>query len=165
MSTAATDTADSRLGPLGELVGTWTGAGHGIYPTIEPFDYLEEITVTDGGVKPFLFYVQRTRAASDGRPLHAEAGYLRWAGGAPELVIAQPTGMTEAHHGVITTDDDGALIITFDSVALAATGTAKRVDSVTRELRLLGDELVYELWMAAVGEPHQLHLRATLTRS
>ncbi|MDP2293005.1 MAG: FABP family protein [Actinomycetota bacterium] len=165
MSAAVTDPADSRLGPLGVLVGTWSGTGHGIYPTIEPFDYLEEITVTDGGVKPFLFYVQRTRAASDGRPLHAEAGYVRWADGRPELVVAQPTGMTEAHHGVVTTDDDGALIVTFDTVALAATGTAKRVDSVTRELRVLGDQLDYELWMAAVGEPHQLHLRATLTRS
>lgn len=160
-----TSVADARLGPLAALVGTWTGTGHGVYPTIESFDYLEEISFTDGGVKPFLFYVQRTRAVDDGRPLHAEAGYLRWAGGAPELVIAQPTGMTEAHHGVVATDDDGALVVTFDSVAVAATATAKRVDSVTRELRLVGDELSYELWMAAVGERHQLHLRATLTRT
>lgn len=158
------DAVDPRLGPLGALVGSWAGTGHGVYPTIEPFGYLEEISITDGGVKPFLFYVQRTRAASDSRPLHAEAGYLRWADGAPELVIAQPTGMTEVHHGVVTIDDD-VLVMEFDSVAIAATRTAKRVDSVSRRLRVVGDELTYEMWMAAVGEPHQLHLRATLTRS
>ncbi len=43
--------------------------------------------------------------------------------------------------------------------------TAKLVESVERVLRVRGDELSYELYMAAVGEPHQLHLTATLHRS
>jgi len=153
-----------RLGPLSALVGTWAGSGHGVYPTIASFDYTEEITFTDPGTKPFLFYVQRTRAVDDGRPLHTEAGYLRWAAGAPEWVIAQPTGMAEVHMGTAAADGDD-LLLTFVTVAVAATATAKCVDSVGRTLRICADRLEYQLDMAAVGEAHQLHLRATLTRS
>jgi hypothetical protein len=155
---------DERLGPLTLLTGTWAGPGRGIYPTIATFEYLEEISFTDGGVKPFLAYSQRTRSADDGRPLHAESGYLRWASAAPEWVIASPTGVTEVHTGTVHLVDDG-LDLLLRTSSMAASPTAKRVDSVERRLRLRGDVLEYELHMAAVGEPHQLHLTATLRRA
>ncbi len=154
---------DERIGPLAVLVGTWRGSGEGIYPTIETFGYTEEITFTDPLVKPFVAYAQRTKHASEGRPLHAESGYLRWAGGAPEWVIASPTGLTEVHLGRVDVVE-GGLDLSFRTIALAPTPSAKRVDSVERILHVRGDELTYELLMAAVGEPHQLHLTATLQR-
>jgi hypothetical protein len=55
--------------------------------------------------------------------------------------------------------------LTFRTVTVAVTPSAKRVDSVERRLQLRGDVLRYELLMAAVGEPHQLHLTATLART
>jgi hypothetical protein len=159
---------DDRLGPLALLTGTWAGRGRGVYPTIATFEYLEEITFADGGVKPFLGYVQRTKAVDDGRPLHAESGFLRWASGSPEWVIASPTGVSEVLTGsvqVVDGADGQGLDLLLRTVAIAASPTAKRVDSVERRLRLRGDVLDYELHMAAVGEPHQLHLTATLHRS
>jgi len=150
----------SEIQPLAFLLGTWRGEGVGVYPTIEDFAYLEEIEIDHVG-KPFLVYRQKTRRKETGEPLHTEVGYYR----APspstaELVIAQPTGVAEIHTGVI----DGTRV-SLRSLQVACTPSAKRVDSVERDLVVDGDELRYELFMSAVGQPHQIHLRATLRRT
>lgn len=150
--------------PLGVLLGTWRGSGHGAYPTIEPFDYVEEVTFGHVG-KPFLAYQQRTRHAETGLPLHAEAGYLRPGGrpGTAELVIAQPTGITEAHAGTTSTED-GSLVVDLRCEAPGLTPTAKRVTVVRRRLVVAGDELTYDLWMGVDETPETHHLHATLHR-
>lgn len=147
------------LEPIAFLLGTWRGSGRGDYPTIEGFTYEEEIGFTHVG-KPFLFYHQRTWGA-DGRPLHTEAGYLRPVGAdGAELVIAQPTGITEIHAGPL---EDRTLRLR--SLQVGLTPTAVDVRSTARTITVAGDELRYELDMAAVGQPMQFHLEATLLRS
>ena len=151
----------SALTSLEFLVGTWTGSGHGIYPTIEPFDYDEEITIAPLGPKPMLRYSQLTWTAGTREPLHSEIGYVRPVGSdAAEFVIAQPTGITEIHTGWI----EGGQIV-FRSVTVDRAPTAKEVVTVERRIEVGGSQLSYELLMGAVGQPHQLHLRATLDRS
>src|ERR1700753_4411490 len=87
------------LEELAPLLGTWAGRGAGEYPTIQPFEYLEEVVFAHVG-KPFLAYAQKTRAVADGRPLHAETGYLRVPQpGHVELVLAHPNGITEIEVG------------------------------------------------------------------
>src|SRR3984893_14266223 len=87
------------IGALAPLLGTWAGRGAGAYPTIQPFEYLEEIVFSHVG-KPFLAYSQKTKAVADGKPLHAETGYLRVPKpGHVELVLAHPSGITEIEVG------------------------------------------------------------------
>ncbi|MCV7344536.1 peroxynitrite isomerase [Mycolicibacterium rhodesiae] len=151
------------LAVLAPLLGTWTGTGTGEYPTIETFGYVEEIAIGHIG-KPFLTYSQRTRAADDGRPLHAETGYLRVPSpGRIELVVAHPTGVTEIDEGTLSVTDNG-LAIELDSTSIGLTGSAKNVTALSRSFQLAGDELSYTVRMAAVGVPLTHHLAATLHR-
>ena len=146
------------LQPLAFLVGRWRGHGRGDYPTIESFEYEEEIAFTHVG-KPFLVYQQRTWDTT-GSPLHTEAGYVRPVGteGA-ELVIAQPTGITEIHAGPV---DGTTLRLVTQSVGVSP--TAKDVRAVARTISVDGDTLTYRLDMEAVGEAMQFHLEAELVR-
>jgi hypothetical protein len=144
---------------LAPLLGTWSGNGHGSYPTIESFDYDETITFGHIG-KPFLAYGQRTTHAGDGRPLHAETGYWRIPDpGRVELVLAHPTGIAEVDEGTF----DGRTI-TLRSKAVALTGTAKKVTAIERTFQLDGDVLRCTLSMHAVGRDMTQHLAAELHR-
>ena len=147
---------------LAPLLGTWSGRGRGDYPTIEAFEYVEEVTFAHVG-KPFLSYTQRTRS-DGGVPLHAETGYLRVpAAGRIELVLAHPTGITEIDEGTAVADG-GMLVIDVHSTTIGLSGWAKDVFAVSRSFRIDGDELRYTVSMAAVGHRLQHHLSATLHR-
>lgn len=147
------------LVPLAFLLGTWQGEGKGRYPTIAGFTYGEEVRFQHMG-KPFLSYAQRTWALDDGRPLHAETGYWRPSSeGAVEIVIAHPTGLVEVDEGSL---DGGTIEVV--SRLVGGTSSAKQVSEVVRHWEVSRDQLTYTLAMAAVGQPRQDHLSASLRR-
>lgn len=151
------------LHALAPLLGTWVGRGAGEYPTIQPFEYLEEVVFAHVG-KPFLSYGQKTKAPADGKPLHAETGYLRVPQpGHVELVLAHPSGITEIAVGTYSVTGD-VIEIDVATTSIGLTPTAKEVSALGRSLRIAGDELSYSLQMGAVGQPLQHHLSATLRR-
>lgn len=148
------------LARLAFLIGVWKGAGQGRYPTIDPFEYVEEAVYAPGPGKPFISYSQRTASRQDGLPLHAETGYLRPQGSdLAELVIAQPTGIVEVHAGAL-----GESRLDFSATVVGLTAMAVEVSGVRRRIRVDGDTMLYRLEMAAAGQPMQIHLEAELVR-
>jgi hypothetical protein len=148
---------------LAPLLGTWEGSGTGEYPTIDDFAYLESITFAHVG-KPFVAYSQRTRHPDTSAPMHAETGYLRVPRpGSIEIVMAQPTGLAEIYEGAVV-GGDAPLVIDVRSTSINATSTAKEVTITERTISVTGDDLHYTFRMAAVGQPLQHHLSATLHR-
>ena len=145
--------------PLAFLLGRWRGEGRGVYPTIEPFTYGEEIEFSHNG-RPFVFYVQKTWNLSDGYPMHSEAGYLRPVSeNGVELVLAQPSGITEILAGTRTGSG-----LKMTSTLVGVSPTAKMVTAVKRVLSVTGTTLSYQVDMAAVGQEMNIHLEAQLER-
>ena len=149
---------------LAALIGTWAGRGTGEYPTIEPFEYTEEVTFGHVG-KPFLHYGQRTQSVDDGRPMHAEVGFVRVPSAARlEWVLAHPTGVTEIQEGTLSVLD-GVVEMELTATSIGRTASAKDVNALSRSIRIDGDTLSYTVRMGAVGQPLSHHLAATLHRT
>lgn len=150
----------SRPSLLELLPGVWEGPGDGHYPTIEPFGYREQLSLWRLGDKPVVAYAQQTWHGRTGDGLHRECGYLRVDGDRVELVVAQPTGFAEVHHGVY----DGTAI-DFGITAFGRTASALRVQTLRRRWEISGDRLVTELWMSYAGVVDAHHLRSELHRT
>lgn len=143
------------------LVGVWRGRGRGEYPTIDPFDYGDELVISDSG-RGFLQIQQTTQI--NGEPRHVEVGYLRTpTADSVELVIAIPTGQAELGVGACLVDDDGTVHVTTVADVLNAP-SAKEVSQIVRSYRLQGDTLEHELRMVSMGQELTVHLTSTLTR-
>jgi hypothetical protein len=153
------DELPSELTPLAFLIGSWCGEGRGEYPTIEAFDYRQELLFSYYG-KPVLAYESRSWAP-DGRPLARESGFWRpRPGGAVEVLLAHPSGLAELYIGQVA---DQQVEIVTDEVVRAP--SAKEVTTGRRTYRVRGEELSYVFEMAAVGQPLQAHLSGRLTKS
>jgi hypothetical protein len=147
------------LAPLAFLLGKWAGEGEGDYPTVERFHYGEETSFSHVG-KPFIAYTQRSWDLDDGRPLHTEMGYWRAPSpGTIELVVAHPTGHVELSGGSVA-----GRAIRLSSSAILGAPTSKRVEELVRTIEVNGDELSYQLHMAALGNQLSSHLQAVLRK-
>jgi hypothetical protein len=148
------------LAELAFLLGTWTGAGEGVWPPGEPFRYDEDVTFDHVG-DAFLLYAQRSWSPDDGSPIHFERGFLRPAGpGRVELVLAHPIGIAEVAVGTVD-----ANVVEVASSAVALTPTASRVTGLRRRIEVRDDVLTYELHMAMQDVELLSHVRSRLVRS
>ena len=151
------------LAPLAFLLGRWEGAGVGGYPTIESFQFGQEVSFSHNG-KPFLSYTSRTwRLDAEGhigQPLATEAGFWRpQPEGKVELLLAHPTGITEIYLGEVSGHR-----IDLATDVVARTSSAKEVTAGRRLYGLIGDDLGWAYDLAAVGQPLQSHISAQLKR-
>ncbi len=149
--------------PIAWMLGSWEGAGVGGYPTIEDFQFGQEIEFSHNG-KAFLAYTSRTwRLDPDGKPaqpLATETGFWRpRPGNEIEVLLAHPTGFVEIWLGEV----DGAKIeISTDVVA--RTQSAKEYTAGHRLYGLVEGDLLWAFDMAAMGQPLQPHISARLKR-
>jgi THAP4-like, heme-binding beta-barrel domain len=156
------------LAALRGYVGLWRGRGRGGYPTIEDFDYAQEIRISHDG-RPFLFYESRAWLL-DGesqpiRPAGREVGWWRpvLRDDRPtdevEALMTTPTGIMELYLGRV---DGTRLELVTDAVM--RTSTAKEVNAGHRLFGIVEGALLYAQEMAAVGQPLSPHLSARLIR-
>ncbi|MDN4174491.1 FABP family protein [Nocardioides sp. SOB77] len=150
-------------GPVAWMLGTWQGNGRGDYPTIEPYQYGQELVFQQDG-RPFLHYFSRSWVIDEEgntvRQGAQETGFLRCRPeGKVELVLTHNTGFVEIWYG---TAEGGKLELATDAVA--RTESAKEVTAGHRLYGNVEGDLLYAYDMAAVGQPLQPHLWARLQR-
>ncbi|MFF7881235.1 FABP family protein [Streptomyces sp. NPDC007896] len=158
-------TPHALLAPVIGLLGTWHGRGHGGYPTLAgDFAYAQEVTFSHDG-RPFLRYEARAWLLdADDTPLRPSARESGWwrlqPDGRVEALITQPTGIAEIAVGRAA---DNTVDLSTHEVAL--TPTAKEVNATRRTYDLIDDDtLTFVHDLAAMGQPLQHHLSATLRR-
>jgi len=148
---------------LARFVGTWVGQGVGDYPTIDRFEYQEELRFELESDYSLLRYEQKTRLAN-GDPSHWEFGFLRCLDDLSiEVSNVQESGRVEVLRGTLGIVEEG-LKLELESVAL---GNDPRLEGTRRSLALNGDRLHYTAHMCAntLDTPSMLpHLEAWLDR-
>jgi hypothetical protein len=149
--------------PLAWMLGTWEGAGVGGYPTIEEFQFGQEIEFSHNG-KSFIAYASRTwRLDAEGgptEPLATEAGFWRpRPNNELEVVLAHPTGIAEIWLGEIA-----GTKIEMRTDVVARTASAKEYTAGHRLYGFVDGDLLWAYDMAAVGQPLQSHISARLKR-
>lgn len=155
---------------LEALLGTWRGSGRGHYPTIDSFEYVEELVFTTNHHQPLFHYVQKTwKRGANGEvaePLHSESGFLRCTpAGEFEISNAQDGGRVEVLRGGVPdgVDAEATLELHFDSLVLAHD---PRLLRTRRTFRLAQGVLRTTVEMATVRNPElTAHLEAALTQS
>lgn len=145
--------------PLGFLSGVWRGAGAGRFPTMDDFEYEEEIRFLDLGIPP-LVYQQRAWSPEDGELLHVETGIWR---SSPEGEVAISVALprvAEVSEGSVA---DGRIRLNATSVRRAEGGAT--LVAVRRSYDCDGTDLRYRIAMATEDVPEVTHhLEATLHR-
>jgi hypothetical protein len=163
---------DLRVGPklhptldrLLPYIGLWRGRG----PTIEDFDYAQEIRISHDG-RPFLHYESRAWLLDEqSRPIRPAGREIGWwrpvldgdrATDELEVTLMSPTGVMELYLGKIT-----GTRVEMATDAVLRTATAKEVSAGHRLFGIVEGALLYAQEMAAVGHGLSPHLSARLIR-
>jgi len=145
------------------LVGQWSGTGRVSYPTIETFEYREDLVISERSDHPALHVEQRTwKQTDDGEvPSHWETGLLRIESDGNARFLNAQGGRTEVMEGEWQRTGD------FWAITLTSTEYAgdSRVATSDRRYQVQSDRMAYHMSMATISVPElTAHLSASLTR-
>jgi hypothetical protein len=151
------------------LVGVWRGRGQGGYPTIDDFEFGQEVRFSHDG-RPFLCYESRSWAIDpDARALKPSAREVGWwrpilVDDEPtdelEVMIVHPTGVMELYIGKAT----GTTRFEMATDAVVRTATAREDTAAHRLYGVVDGALCYAYDLASGGHPLTSHLSARLER-
>lgn len=154
--------------PIAWLLGAWRGNGHGDYPTIEKFEFEQELVFQQDG-RPFFLYSARSwiidpETKERIRPGGMETGFIRSKLVEPgkakiEVVLAHQSGIADVWYG-----DAGDGKIEIATLGVGRTETAKEVTAGHRLYGNVNGQLLYAYDMKAMGQELQPHLWAQLNR-
>jgi THAP4-like, heme-binding beta-barrel domain len=161
---AAAVTVTASNARLDAFKGVWKGKGHGEYPTMDGFEYSEQLTFSQAG--KVMMMEMRTWLEPLHKPMHCEAGIWRLLpNGNTELVLSHATGMQEISTGQY---DENKRTLTTETLNISRTKSAKQpaVTAVKREYSFESDHVLkYKIYMSTTTTPEMtLHLTASLQR-
>lgn len=98
------------LGVLAWLEGTWITEepAAGMFPTIKPFNYYDEINITSLG-QPMFNYIAQSWDPETGTPMHRETGFLQIMPGTDQVALSLINNL-----GIITIEQGNLVDKTID---------------------------------------------------
>lgn len=151
------------LAPLAWLVGRWEGAGVIGYPTMDSYNFGQEIEVTHD-TRPFLTWRATSwkldEAGEKVSVEETEQGYWRAFGtDEVELIVAHPTGILELYYGSAA---NGKIEVQTDGVLRSP--HSPEYSAAQRLYGNVNSNLMWATDIAAHGHPLTPHASAELTR-
>uniref|UniRef100_A0A8D2MHM8 THAP4-like heme-binding domain-containing protein n=1 Tax=Zonotrichia albicollis TaxID=44394 RepID=A0A8D2MHM8_ZONAL len=167
--------------PLSWMLGTWLSdpPGDGTFPTMKPFQYLEEVHISHVG-QPMLNFSFNAFHPDTRKPMHRECGFIRLKPDTNKVafISAQNTGLVEVEEGEVNGQE---LSIASHSIARISFAKKPHVEQVsahrmshshstaclrrsliTRKFRLNSDgKLEQTVSMATTTQPMTQHLHIT----
>ncbi|KAG6922721.1 THAP domain containing 4, partial [Chelydra serpentina] len=148
--------------PLSWMLGTWLSdpPGDGDFPTMKPFQYLEEVCISHVG-QPMLNFSFNAFHPDTRKPMHRECGFIRLKPDTNKVafISAQNTGLVEVEEGEVNGQE---LSITSHSIARISFAKKPHVEKITRTFRLNSDgKLEQTISMATTAQPMTQHLHIT----
>ncbi|XP_003421211.2 peroxynitrite isomerase THAP4 [Loxodonta africana] len=148
--------------PLSWMLGTWLSdpPGAGTFPTLQPFQYLEEVHISHVG-QPMLNFSFNAFHPDTRKPMHRECGFIRLQPDTNKVafVSAQNTGIVEVEEGEVNGQE---LSIASHSIARISFAKEPHVEQITRKFRLNSEgKLEQTVSMATTTQPMTQHLHIT----
>ncbi|XP_032336675.1 THAP domain-containing protein 4 isoform X1 [Camelus ferus] len=148
--------------PLSWMLGTWLSdpPGAGTFPTLQPFQYLEEAHISHVG-QPMLNFSFSAFHPDTHKPMHRECGFIRLQPDTNKVafVSAQNTGIVEVEEGEVNGQE---LCIASHSIARISFAREPHVEQITRKFRLNSEgKLEQTVSMATTTQPLTPHLHVT----
>ncbi|XP_039412664.1 LOW QUALITY PROTEIN: peroxynitrite isomerase THAP4 [Corvus cornix cornix] len=148
--------------PLSWMLGTWLSdpPGDGTFPTMKPFQYLEEVHISHVG-QPMLNFSFNAFHPDTRKPMHRECGFIRLKPDTNKVafISAQNTGLVEVEEGEVNGQE---LSIASHSIARISFAKKPHVEQITRKFRLNSDgKLEQTVSMATTTQPMTQHFHIT----